>query len=63
MAQVNSSPGVPVTVATVAANQLTTQSNPFEGNTAIVFGTAAVAGPNYASPGQLNIGNPAGGGP
>jgi hypothetical protein len=58
------SPGVPLTVATVTA-QLTTQTNPGTGLNSVVQAEQqlAVSGPNYASPGNQNIGNPAGGGP
>jgi hypothetical protein len=63
-----SSPGVPTNLPTVTA-QLTTQTN-----TSVLGATGlnsvvqaeqalAVAGPNYYSPGQQNIGAPAGGGP
>jgi hypothetical protein len=62
------SPGVPTNLPTVTA-QVSTQTN-----TGVVGATGinsvaqaeqvlAVAGPNYFSPGQQNIGNPAGGGP
>jgi hypothetical protein len=54
-----------VYIATPTAAQTTTQSNPFPANAAntTATGLKAVSGPNYYSPGQENIGNPAGGGP
>jgi hypothetical protein len=62
------SPGVPTNLPTVTA-QVSTQSNTgVTGATGInsvaqAEQVLAVAGPNYYSPGQQNIGNPAGGGP
>jgi hypothetical protein len=61
------SPGVPTNLPIVTA-QLSTQTNPgfpSEGISSVVQAeqNLAVAGPNYFSPGQQNIGSPAGGGP
>jgi hypothetical protein len=57
-------PGVLTTASLpLVAAQVSTQSNPQPGIINLTEQTLAVAGPTYQSPGQHNIGNPAGGGP